>query len=364
MTQPYSTPASTPSTPYSTDAIAEELHALQLPFPDFLARALVGLLTARKATLHQITHLLPGEADPEAKRQQMRRFLDHPALGDGRWAKAIAPLLPTVPWTLALDRTEWQRGTATVNLLVRSVVFAGCAVPLLWIVMPEAGASDTTERIQLMTRFLALFGASRIHFVTADREFIGTEWIGWLLRQKVPFRIRIKAGEYLLHADGREKRARDWFAFRACPCKPRRMGLWGLPVFVGGKRLRRNREEFLIVISNEAGDLLEEYRLRWKIECLFQAFKGRGFDLEASRLLDPVRLSAFLGFLSLALCWCLRAGVFLSRLAPQRLKKHGRAPESSFHRGLFWLQALLAPLAGRPCAAGFGHAVQLLRGTS
>ena len=36
----------------------QELHALQLPFPDFLARALVGLLTARNATLHQITHLL------------------------------------------------------------------------------------------------------------------------------------------------------------------------------------------------------------------------------------------------------------------------------------------------------------------
>jgi len=364
MTQTYSTPASTPLTPYSTDAIAQELHALQLPFPDFLARALVGLLTARKATLHQIANLLPGDASPEAKRQQMRRFLDHPARGDGRWAKAIAPLLPQVPWVLALDRTEWQVGTATVNLLVLSVVYAGCAVPLLWIVMPECGASDTTERIQLMARFLALFGASKIRFVTADREFIGAVWVGWLLAQKVPFRIRIKAGEYLLHADGREKRAREWFALRACACKPRRMGLWGLPVFVGGKRLRRNRDEFLIVISNQAGDLLEEYRQRWKIECLFQAFKGRGFDLEASRLVDAVRLSAFLGFLSLALCWCLRAGVFLARLAPQRLKKHGRAPESVFHRGLFWLQALLAPLAGRPSARGFGQVVQLLRVTS
>lgn len=360
MTQPYSTP----SVPYSTDAIAQELHALQLPFPDFLARALVGLLTARKATLHQIANLLPGDASPEAKRQQMRRFLDHPALGEGRWAKALAPLLPNAPWTLAIDRTEWQVGQATVNLLVLSVVFAGCAVPLLWIVMPEAGASDTTERIQLIRRFLALFSLSKIRFVTADREFIGAVWIGWLLAQKVPFRIRIKAGAYLLHEDGREKRAREWFALRACPCKPRRMGLWGLPVFVGGKRLRRNREEFLIVISNQAGDLLEEYRLRWKIECLFQAFKGRGFDLEASRLVDPLRLSAFFGFLSLALCWCLRAGVFLARRAPQRLKKHGRAPESSFHRGLFWLQALLAPLAGCRCAAGFGHAVQLLRVTS
>jgi hypothetical protein len=360
MTPPYSTP----SRPYSTDEIAKELGALQFPFPDFLARALVGLLAARKATLHQIAHLLPGEADPEAKRQQMRRFLDHPALGGGHWARALAPLLPKAPWTLALDRTEWHVGQTTVNLLVLSVVFAGCAVPLLWIVMPEAGASDTNERIQLMARFLSLFGVGTIRFVTADREFIGTAWVGWLLSQKVPFRIRIKAGEYLLHEDGREKRARAWFAFRACACKPRRMWLWGLLVFVAGKRLKRNRDEFLIVISDQRGDLLEEYRLRWKIECLFQAFKGRGFDLEASHLVDPLRLSAFFGFLALALCWCLRAGVFLSRLVPQPVKKHGRPPESLFHRGLFWLQALLAPLAGRSCAAAFGQAVQLLRVTS
>ena len=70
--------------------------------------------------------------------------------------------------------------------------------------MPDPGASDTGERIALVTRFLALFGVGNIRFVTADREFIGGVWVGWLLAQKVPFRIRIKAGEYLSHEDGRE----------------------------------------------------------------------------------------------------------------------------------------------------------------
>jgi hypothetical protein len=108
----------------------------------------------------------------------------------------------------------------------------------------------------------------RLRFVTADREFIGQQWIGWLLDKKVPFRIRIKAGEYLLHADGTEKRGFQWFASQSCACKPRPMELWGLPVYVGGKYLHGT--EYLIVISNEKGDLLEEYRLRWKVETLFQ----------------------------------------------------------------------------------------------
>lgn len=346
---------------YSTQTIAKELQTLQLPFPDFLARALTALLTARKATLQQIANLLPGSTDTEAKRQELRRFLDQPALGNGAWARAIDKLLPKGAWTLAMDRTEWKLGKASINLLVLSVVFAGCAVPLIWIVMPEPGASDTRERIDLIGRFLSLFGRGRIAFLTADREFIGQEWIGWLLKSKVPFRIRIKAGEFLTHPDGRRRQGKQWFHFGSCRCKKRPWHLWGLPVFVGGKRLTRG--DFLIVISNQRGEPLEDYRLRWKIETLFQAFKGRGFDMECSRLVDRVRLCAFLGFLSLALGWCLRVGLFLCRIDPLPPRKNGHPGQSVFRRGLDRLQQLLAALSGRPCTCCFVQAVSALRAT-
>ena len=76
-----------------------------------------------------------------------------------------------------------------------------------------------------------------------------------------------------------------------------------------------------MVISNQAGELLEDYRLRWKIETLFQAFTGRGFEMEACRLTKPLRWGAFLDH----------------------------------------LQALLACLSGRACEAAFLPAVQQLR---
>ena len=267
-------------------------------------------------------------------------------------------MLPQGKWILALDRTEWRRGDTIVNLLVLAVVVHGCALPLLWKVLPNPGASDTAERQHLVERFLRHFGRQRLRFVTADREFIGQEWIGWLLREKVPFRIRIKAGEYLLHADGTEKRGFQWFACRSCGCKPRPMELWGLCVYVGGKYLHGT--EYLIVISNEPGDLLEEYRLRWKVETLFQAMKGRGFDLESCRLSQERRLSGWFGFLSLGLCWCLKVGQFLDRTAPLPLKKHGRRAASVFGRGLCELQSLLAQFAGRPCRPRFRRVLQEL----
>jgi len=332
-----------------------------LPFAPHFARALVALLTARKISLHQIAHLMPGNQNPEANRQQMRRCLDHESTAADMWTGVIAALLPKGKWILALDRTEWKRGATTINLLVLAVVVHGCASPLLWSVLPNPGASDTQERKHLLERFMALLGKERARFITADREFIGREWIGWLLEQGLTFRIRVKAGEWLGHADPAkgEKRGSEWFASQACRCKPRAMTLWGLPVYVGGKRLGGSNE-YLIVISNEKGDLLSEYRLRWKIETLFQALKGRGFDLESCRLSQERRLSGWFGFLSLGLCWCLKVGRLLDEVAPLPLKKHGRRAVSVFQRGLRELQALVSQLAGRPVCSRFCHVVQEL----
>src|SRR5262249_22290132 len=90
----------------------------------------------------------------------------------------------------------------------------------------------------LLGRFVDMFGRERIRFVTADREFIGFDWIAWLMNERIPFRIRIKAGEYLLHPEGRERKAWEWFALRACRCKSQRMALWGLSNCTDGACLR------------------------------------------------------------------------------------------------------------------------------
>ena len=42
------------------------------------------------------------------------------------------------------------------------------------------------------------------------------------------------------------------------------MYLWDREVYVAGKHLYKG--EYLIVIGNSRGDLMADYRLRWKIE--------------------------------------------------------------------------------------------------
>lgn len=165
MTQTHSTTSDLEST-NALGEIEEKMESLGLPFPEHFARALVGLLSGKKITLHEVANLMPGEKSHDANRQQMRRNLDHPRMQGQVWSKSIAPLLPKGAWVLALDRTTWERGTTVINLLVLAVVVHGCAVPLLWTVMPETGNSDTKERIELMQQFLDLFGAKRWRFLT------------------------------------------------------------------------------------------------------------------------------------------------------------------------------------------------------
>lgn len=118
---------------------------------------------------------------------------------------------------------------------------------------PEPATHRSAQKpAATLCRFVALFGASAITFVTAGREFIGRDWIAWLLSEKVPFRIRIKAGEWLRHEDGRERRASEPLVRLARLCVQKAAVLAVGVARVRGRqaRLRRGQETFLVLISS------------------------------------------------------------------------------------------------------------------
>jgi Transposase DDE domain len=344
--------------------ITDILDDAGIPFSPHFAKALAALIVGKKISLHAICHLMAGGPSPEAKRQQLRRGLDHKMLTPLVWAKAIASLLPKGKWILALDRTNWKWGKTPINLLVLSVVCYGCAVPLLWVSLEKDGNSNTKERQDLLSQFAELFGEDKIGFLCADREFIGKEWFSWLLVNKISFRIRIHNDEYLKYKEDLPRHARELFRYKKCSCKKHPVLLWGHLVYVGGKYLYE--EEHLIVISSEKGDLLADYKKRWKIETLFQALKGRGFHLESCRLIQKKRLENWFGFLALGFCWCLKMGYDREQkrqIAENKspvLKNTGRRSESVFTLGFRFLQKNLACLCGDFSPDEFFEAISCL----
>jgi hypothetical protein len=106
------------------------------------------------------------------------------------------------PWTLVMDRTNWQFGSIERNYLVLAVVCHGNAIPLLVKDLAPAGNSDTADRIALVERFLALFGRDRVFCLLADREFVGEEWLKWLIAHQIPSCIRMRNNTLVSHPNG------------------------------------------------------------------------------------------------------------------------------------------------------------------
>ena len=93
------------------------------------------------------------------------------------------------PWVLSIDRTEWKFGQTVFNILVLGVVHEGVALPLVWTMLDKRGNSNTLERMQLLSRFIAAFGEVKLACLTADREFVGQDWFSYLkAAPTTPFR--------------------------------------------------------------------------------------------------------------------------------------------------------------------------------
>lgn len=73
------------------------------------------------------------------------------------------------------------------------VVYLGVAFPLLFTMMlDKRGNSNSQERIDLIERFVGLFGKQCIECLVADREFVGEKWIAYLNREGIRYHIRIR----------------------------------------------------------------------------------------------------------------------------------------------------------------------------
>lgn len=308
-----------------------------------LCLIVVGMISARTVNLTHLAAERPGSALVASSYRRLQRFFQHVRL-DADWA---APLIGTMlkgarAWELALDRTNWQVGGRDINYLVLAVVTPRYRVPILWTVLDGRGNSSTAQRIDLMRRYLALFGAESIRILLADREFIGADWMDFLKENNIPFAIRLREdlraytpeGHTLsLAARVRGRGRTHGFAARlGSPAGPQ--------VWITAKCLAGG--EWLIVAANRDGRApFLAYRNRWRIECLFSDAKTRGLNIEDTRLTDPRKLGLLMGLVALALAWAGRMATDL--LAPHvpKRKAHGYYAKSWFRTGFDRIRQLL-----------------------
>lgn len=312
---------------------------------NFLAKFMIAVVQVKTVSLVQISSVMPGRAKQDSHYKRCQRFLRFFNLPFAEVAALVIKLLgiPT-PFLISIDRTDWYLGETPLNILMLSLVYKGVAFPLLWTVLEKKGCSDTSERIQLLEKYLKLFGKESLSFVTADREFIGRDWFRYLRREKISFRLRIRENLKVTTARGNKKvKAKNLFRTQRV----------GVGVLLCGERkvlgeevslmgMRSSDGEYVIVASSlHTDEILKDYAQRWKIENLFGCLKSRGFCLEATHLTERERLEKLLALLALAFCWAYLAGQWLTRSNPVKIKKHGRLAKSLFRHGFDYLRRIL-----------------------
>jgi Transposase DDE domain len=86
-----------------------------------------------------------------------------------------------------------------------SVTWNGMGIPLLWMLLPTAGNSHTSERTELLDRLRAAFPDMKIAALMGDREFIGDAWMAYLQRQNIRFILRVRENQHVLREGYRRK---------------------------------------------------------------------------------------------------------------------------------------------------------------
>ncbi len=209
----------------------------------------------------------------------------------------------------------------------------------------QKGNSDSDNRMDLLDRFYTIFPDAQVAYICGDREFVGKQWLTYLLIEPRFFRIRIRHSDKI--SDGQKQlRASIIFAHlqpgQAQILSGRRW-VWGRSVYVAALRL--DDGELLIVITPDSPTTaISDYGKRWGIETLFGMFKTRGFCLESTHFIEPERLSKLVALMALALCWAVKTGQWLHQHQPIKVKKHGRKAKSIFRYGLDYLRSIFTDL--------------------
>ncbi|HEY9768618.1 MAG TPA: IS4 family transposase [Coleofasciculaceae cyanobacterium] len=307
---------------------------------NFLALFLIALLRVKTVNL---TELATGFRSPAQIDSSLSKFeLDYAVI-----AKTIVGIMDIPqPWVLSTDRTEWSFGSTRFNILMLGIVHDGVAYPLVWEMLDKKGNSNSNERMDLLDRFYQIFPDAQVAYLTGDREFIGKQWLTYLLIEPtIPFRLRIRHSDRI--SDGKKDLRASIIFAHLKPGQTQilsgRRWVWGRSVYVSALRL--DNGELLIVVSPDfCQTAISDYGKRWGIETLFGMFKTRGFCLESTHFTYSERLSKLVALMSFALCWAIKMGEWLHQYQPIKIKKHGRLAKSILRYGLDYLRSIFTDL--------------------
>ena len=127
---------------------------------------------------------------------------------------------------------------------------------------------------------IRLFGSASLDCLTADREFVGEQWIKYLNEQRIRYYIRIRENFWVLQPYNGKRVKASWLfsdlPLNGCWVNHRIVYLNNQLCYLSASKGKdkEGKPELQIIISfNKPEDALEIYKERWQIELFFKAIK-------------------------------------------------------------------------------------------
>ena len=226
---------------------------------------------------------------------------------------------------LVLDRTNWEYGKNSKNILCIGAIYYGCFIPLVWIDLNKKGNSNMATRLALIkklkTQWLAVLPFPAIH-LSGDREFIGDYWLRELAVMGIKFVIRIKSNRQFIvwfnnGIKNREIKLKVLHRYLdkrgKNSCEIVLYGDYIAQLLIVKNTSPDPDEPFLYLITNL--DDFEQakglYKMRWKIECCFKHLKTNGFNLESQAFTAAHKIEMLMSILVLIYAIAIYEGMII-----------------------------------------------------
>jgi len=305
---------------------------------EFLDKLIGGIIKSRSVTFPEIADKIDSPNKVSSLERRIQDFFEKVVFNFEKLVSYFLGFIHHDKLELSIDRTEWDFGATQINILCVTVGIGKMGIPLYFEMLDNnSGNSHTDDRIGLFQTLVKQIGIHRIDKLIMDREFIGHDWLKWLKKKGINFCVRVPKHHKITLADGRRVNAED--------CWKKDGHRLFKNVIVDGVVVNcvvstdANGDFLFLIGTLPAKQLKKTYKKRWTIEVFFQALKGRGFNLEASRLRCLEKYRKLFAVVSMAYTLCWAIGIEESRKNPVKPKNHGYPQYSVFRRGLNSMRA-------------------------
>ena len=324
-----------------------------------MALLVSGLFLSGSIYLTRIVSKWPSESKEPSLVNRLHRFLNNGHVDVEAWYEPLAREI--------LGRCSGERLYLVIDctkvgskhrLMTVGVAYKKRVLPLAWSVhRGSRGHTSAKEQIALLDAVRRVMPAGHEVWVLGDSEFQSVRLLEWLRRQGWHFVIRQRSSNKVRQAQGEWTKLSD---FELAPGQTRYLGWVRLTEkhdaagfwLVLHWQVGEDEPWYLVSDRQEKRALLNRYRVRMWTEETYGDMKGHGFDLEATHLEDPERISRLFLAVCFAFVWLIALGSWVVKNGLRHFVDHkSRRDKSYFRIGWDWVERCLR--LGKPVPIRF-----------